>query len=77
MVELTDGSIIAQLGVTDMRLPIQYAFSYPERWDAPLPSLDLRARGALEFEAPDIDRVSRACAWPTGRSRPAAACRSC
>ena len=32
MVELTDGSIIAQLGVTDMRLPIQYAFSYPERW---------------------------------------------
>ena len=34
MVELTDGSIIAQLGVTDMRLPIQYAFSYPERWPA-------------------------------------------
>ena len=34
MVELTDGSTIAQLGVTDMRLPIQYAFSYPERWDA-------------------------------------------
>ena len=33
MVELVDGSIIAQLGVTDMRLPIQYAFSYPERWD--------------------------------------------
>jgi len=32
MVELMDGSIIAQLGITDMRLPIQYAFSYPERW---------------------------------------------
>src|SRR5206468_5734049 len=37
MVELTDGSILAQLGVTDMRLPIQYAFSYPERWQAPVP----------------------------------------
>ena len=35
MVELVDGSIIAQLGMTDMRLPIQYAFSYPERWPAP------------------------------------------
>jgi 1-deoxy-D-xylulose-5-phosphate reductoisomerase len=53
MVELTDGSLIAQLGLTDMRLPIQYAFSYPERWRAPLPSLDLAAAGRLEFEAPD------------------------
>jgi 1-deoxy-D-xylulose-5-phosphate reductoisomerase len=53
MVELTDGSIIAQLGLTDMRLPIQYAFSYPDRWRAPLPSLDLAAAGRLEFEAPD------------------------
>src|SRR5262249_1347134 len=53
MVELTDGSIIAQLGVTDMRLPIQYAFSYPERWPAPLPSLDLAAAGRLDFETPD------------------------
>jgi 1-deoxy-D-xylulose-5-phosphate reductoisomerase len=53
MVELTDGSIIAQLGVTDMRLPIQYAFSYPERWTAPMPPLDLIRAGRLEFEAPD------------------------
>src|SRR6185295_16827317 len=52
MVELTDGSMLAQLGVTDMRLPIQYAFSYPERWPAPLPSLDLARAGRLEFEAP-------------------------
>ena len=52
MVELTDGSTIAQLGVTDMRLPIQYALSYPERWAAPLPPLDLTQAGALEFEAP-------------------------
>ncbi len=53
MVELVDGSMIAQLGVTDMRLPIQYAFSYPERWRAALPSLDLARAGRLEFEVPD------------------------
>ena len=53
MVELRDGSLIAQLGVTDMRLPIQYAFSYPERWDAPLPFLDLLSCGPLEFSRPD------------------------
>jgi 1-deoxy-D-xylulose-5-phosphate reductoisomerase len=56
MVELRDGSVIAQLGVTDMRLPIQYAFSHPERWDAPLPSLDLARSGRLEFAPPDLDR---------------------
>ena len=56
MVEFVDGSIIAQLGVTDMRLPIQYAFSYPERWGAPLPPLDLTRAGRLEFEPPDNDR---------------------
>ncbi len=56
MVELTDGSTIAQLGVTDMRLPIQYAFSYPDRWGALLPALDLTTCGALEFEAPDTAR---------------------
>ena len=53
MVELVDGSVIAQLGVTDMRLPIQYAFSYPERWTAPLPPLDLTRCGRLDFEPPD------------------------
>ena len=56
LVELTDGSVIAQLGVTDMRLPIQYAFSYPERWDTPLPALDLATSGPLEFEVPDVTR---------------------
>jgi 1-deoxy-D-xylulose-5-phosphate reductoisomerase len=56
MVELVDGSIIAQLGVTDMRLPIQYAFSYPDRWTAPLPPLDLTTAGRLEFEQPDTGR---------------------
>ena len=53
MVELGDGSIIAQLGVTDMRLPIQYACSYPDRWEAALPSLDLVRAGTLTFEQPD------------------------
>ncbi|MEZ5286591.1 MAG: 1-deoxy-D-xylulose-5-phosphate reductoisomerase [Vicinamibacterales bacterium] len=52
MVELMDGSVIAQMGITDMRLPIQYAFSYPDRWDAPVPFLDLTRVGALEFHEP-------------------------
>jgi 1-deoxy-D-xylulose-5-phosphate reductoisomerase len=56
MVEFCDGSVIAQLGVTDMRLPIQYAFTYPERWAAPLPPLDITRTGPLEFLAPDRDR---------------------
>jgi 1-deoxy-D-xylulose-5-phosphate reductoisomerase len=56
MVELRDSSVIAQLGVTDMRLPIQYAFSYPDRWDAALPSLNLMTCARLDFEPPDLDR---------------------
>ena len=56
MVEFVDGSIIAQLGVTDMRLPIQYAFSYPERWTTGMPPLDLTRAGRLDFEAPDTTR---------------------
>ena len=53
MVELVDGSILAQLGVTDMRLPIQYAFTYPERWPSPLPRLDLTKAARLDFQLPD------------------------
>ncbi|MDQ3068729.1 MAG: 1-deoxy-D-xylulose-5-phosphate reductoisomerase [Acidobacteriota bacterium] len=56
MVELCDGSIIAQMGVTDMRLPIQYACSYPDRWEAPVPPLDLSRGMTLEFEPPDRAR---------------------
>jgi 1-deoxy-D-xylulose-5-phosphate reductoisomerase len=55
MIELVDGSLIAQLGVTDMRLPIQYAFSYPERWAGPMASLDLVGAGRLDFDAPDTE----------------------
>jgi 1-deoxy-D-xylulose-5-phosphate reductoisomerase len=53
---MIDGSVIAQLGVTDMRLPIQYACSYPERWDGGLPSLDLTRAARLEFLPPDLTR---------------------
>jgi len=56
LVELCDGSIIAQLSVTDMRLPIQYACSYPDRWDGLLPSLDVARLGTLEFMPPDLAR---------------------
>jgi 1-deoxy-D-xylulose-5-phosphate reductoisomerase len=56
LVELRDGSLIAQLGITDMRLPIQYALSWPERWEAPLPALSLTECGRLDFEPPDHAR---------------------
>ena len=56
MVEFIDGSIVAQLGVTDMRLPIQYALSYPDRWDTPLAPLDLTRCGTLSFEPADTAR---------------------
>lgn len=53
MVEFTDGSVKAHLGTTDMRIPIQYALSYPKRWDAPVTPLDFKTLGSLQFEAPD------------------------
>ena len=57
MIELVDGSVIAQLGVTDMRHAIQYALTYPERHEsAALPPLDLTKLGALHFEPPDVER---------------------
>ncbi len=55
MVEFADGSVKAHLGTTDMRIPIQFALSYPDRWDAPVPPLDFRTLGTLEFAAPDTD----------------------
>jgi 1-deoxy-D-xylulose-5-phosphate reductoisomerase len=56
MIELVDGSVIAQLGVTDMRHAIQYALTFPERQSSQLPPLDLTALSALHFEPPDVDR---------------------
>ncbi|HEY8188572.1 MAG TPA: 1-deoxy-D-xylulose-5-phosphate reductoisomerase [Pyrinomonadaceae bacterium] len=56
MIELVDGSVIAQMGVADMRHAIQYALTYPERHSCELPALDLTALSTLHFEAPDFDR---------------------
>jgi 1-deoxy-D-xylulose-5-phosphate reductoisomerase len=56
MIELVDGSVIAQMGVTDMRLAIQYALTYPDRRGCELPPLDLTALSALHFEPPDLER---------------------
>lgn len=56
MIELVDGSIIAQMGVTDMRHAIQYALTYPERHPTDLPPLDLAKLSLLNFEPPDLDR---------------------
>lgn len=53
MVEFTDGSVKAHLGTTDMRIPIQFALSYPDRWDAPVEPLDFCKLGSLEFYEPD------------------------
>jgi 1-deoxy-D-xylulose-5-phosphate reductoisomerase len=55
LVEFTDGSMLAQMGLTDMRLPIQYAFSFPERWVTSVGYLDLARAGSLEFHEPAWD----------------------
>lgn len=55
-VQFADGAVKAQLGVPDMRLPIQYAFSYPLRLDSSFDRLDLCQVGSLTFEAPDLRR---------------------
>jgi len=56
MVEFKDGSILAQLSPPDMKLPIQYALSYPERWECPAAKLDLEKALSLDFFPPDEDR---------------------
>jgi len=56
MVEFVDGSFKAQLGITDMRHPIQYALTWPERWEATLPPFDPVEAGPLEFMPPDEQR---------------------
>jgi len=53
LVELVDGTVLAQLGVTDMRMPIQYALTYPERWPAAIPGIDFGKTMHLDFEPPD------------------------
>ena len=56
LVEFVDGSVIAQLGIPDMRIPIAYALSYPERIALDLPRLSLAECGSLNFTEPDHDR---------------------
>ena len=76
MIELVDGSVIAQMGVTDMRHAIQYALTYPDRCPTELPPLNLAQLSSLHFEAPDLDRfpcISLAYrALQTGGTLPAA-----
>ena len=55
MVEFSDGSVKAHLGTTDMRIPIQFALSYPDRWDAPVEPLDFTKLGSLEFAPADTE----------------------
>jgi 1-deoxy-D-xylulose-5-phosphate reductoisomerase len=75
MVEFVDGTVLAQLGVTDMRLPIQYALSHPARWEAAIPGMDFTRPLHLDFEPPDrarfpcLDLAYRALA--AGGSAPA------
>ncbi len=56
MVEFRDGTLLAQLGVTDMRVPIQYALSYPDVWEAAIPRFDFTRHRRLDFEPPAFDR---------------------
>jgi 1-deoxy-D-xylulose-5-phosphate reductoisomerase len=56
MVEYVDGSVLAQLGAPDMRIPIAYTLAWPDRMETPCERLDLVAIGALDFEAPDLER---------------------
>jgi 1-deoxy-D-xylulose-5-phosphate reductoisomerase len=76
MIELIDGSVIAQMGITDMRHAIQYALTYPERCPSELPPLDLASLSSLHFGPPDLERfpcISLAYrALNTGGTLPAA-----
>src|SRR6185312_7684720 len=56
LVEFRDGSLIAQLGSPDMRIPIAYCLAWPERIDGPAPRLDLARHSTLTFEEPDMAR---------------------
>ena len=76
MVEFTDGAVMAQMGVPDMRLPIQLALTYPERTDCPVDPLDLTSCGALTFAKPDLEafpclQLAFDCARKGGTACPA------
>lgn len=76
LVEFTDGAVMAQLGVPDMRLPIQLALTYPERLPSPVDTLDLTSCPPLTFQKPDMEqfpclRLARECAKAGGTACPA------
>jgi 1-deoxy-D-xylulose-5-phosphate reductoisomerase len=56
MIEYSDGSVLAQISATDMRMPIQYALTWPDRWQAPVPKIDWRQARHWDFAPPDFDR---------------------
>lgn len=69
MVELKDGAFLGHLGVPDMRIPIQYALTYPERMESLAPSLDFSALSCIHFEQPDLERFpSLGLAYQAGRT---------
>ena len=75
MVEYVDGAVMAQMGVPDMRLPIQLALTYPERTACPADPLDLRTCGPLTFDAPDLEcfpclKLAMECAKMGGTACP-------
>ncbi|KAB7648958.1 1-deoxy-D-xylulose-5-phosphate reductoisomerase [Polymorphobacter fuscus] len=75
MVEYVDGSVLAQLGTPDMRIPIAYAMAWPERIATPATRLDLASVGKLEFEAPDLQRFPcLQLAWDALRAGGSAPC---
>ena len=68
MVEYTDGAVIAQLGLPDMKVPIQYAFSYPSRWASDFDKVDFFKLAQMTFEKPDTDTFpALALAFDAGR----------
>jgi 1-deoxy-D-xylulose-5-phosphate reductoisomerase len=75
MVEFEDGSVIAQISATDMRMPIQYALTWPDRASAPVPKIDWSQTRAWDFHAPDLDRFPLLrLAYDTLRAGGAASC---
>ena len=70
MVEYVDGSVKAHLGVADMRIPIQFALSYPDRWQSPAEQVDFTKMHALEFLDPDLETFRcLALALEAGRAK--------
>ena len=75
MVEYTDGSIIAQISATDMRMPIQYALTYPDRQEAPVAKLDWNQARTWNFYPPDLNKFrALALAYQAQRAGGSATC---